>query len=331
MADSIPNSIFAVFELAFALVTPTIILASVNGRVNLHGFLAFIFVWHIIIYTPVAHIVWHEGGAFYSNRIRDFAGGLVVHQLASITSLSLHLVLGKDLIPKSGPVQNPDEALKYALIVWFLWLGFTSGKAHEANAVAAQAIVNTIAAGFTSVLMSFLYNLIFERPTTSVSLTFAILIGLIAITPAAGYVTVGGAMVISLSTYIITAVVSHFVIGEGVNDNEPFSVLVIHSVAGVVGFLWTAIISYKFVNPQGVDGLTAGWGVPLGYQISAALALWSCGFIVTFFVAFIINMVIPLAEVQVDYVYKPNAEPIEQSRADDAAREKESALELTSV
>jgi Amt family ammonium transporter len=298
------------------------------------GFLFFIFVWHIVVYTPVAHTVWNYNGALYTNYVQDFAGGLVVHILSSATALSLHLVLGKDTIPKPGPVADPEKALYLSLLVWFLWFGFNSGKAHNASQVAAQSIVNTIAAGFISVLMSFFYNLIFEKPSTSVSIVYALLIGLIAITPASGYVTIGGAMCIALSTYLVTAFVSNFITREGVNVNEPFSVLTIHSVAGTMGFIWTAIISYGFVSPDATDGLTHGEGKPLGYQIAACLAVWGCAFIATFILAFICNLLVPMGENDgADFSYKAGtAEPYISSNVDDvAAKEKETGLELTSV
>lgn len=282
---TIPGNIFAVFELGFALVTSTIIACSVHGRVNMGGFLFFISIWHIVIYAPVAHIVWNYNGAFFTNFVTDFAGGMVVHMLAGITSISLHLVLGKDTIPKPGPVADPEKALYLSLLVWFLWFGFNSGKAHNASQIASQSIVNTIAAGMISVLTAFFYSLIFEKPITSITISYALLIGLIAITPSAGYVTIGGAMCISLSTYLITAYVSNFITGEGVNANEPFSALTCHSLAGTIGFIWTTIISYKFVNPAANNGLTYGRGVPLGYHLASMCAFWGVTILATFILA----------------------------------------------
>lgn len=269
------------------------------GRVNLNSFLVFIFVWHIIVYTPVAHVVWANNGAIRNNWVQDFSGALVVHILSSATSMSLHLVLGKDEIPKPGPVADPEKALSLTFVVWFLWFGFNAGKAYGANPVATQSVVNTIAATFSSILMSFFYNLILEKPVTSVSLANAILIGLVGITPASGFVTVGGAMVIAVFTYVFTAIIAQFVIGEGFNANESFSTLTIHSVAATSGFVWTAILSYEMVNPMGgYNGLTAGRGIPLSYQLAALCAIWACSFLVTFVLAFVCNLIAPMKNVQ---------------------------------
>jgi len=319
------NNIFAVYELGFALVTATLVTISLAGRVNLNSFLIFMFAWHLIVYTPVAHVVWSANGAIRTNWIQDFSGGLVVHILASATSISLHLVLGKDEIPKAGAVANPEKALYLTFVVWFLWFGFNAGKAYEANATAAQSIVNTIAATFTSILISFFYNLVLEKPVTSVSLSNAILIALVAITPASGFVTVGGAMVISVFTYLFTAIVAQFFIGEGFNAHESFSTLTIHSIAGSVGFLWTAIISYKMVNPEGQNGLTSGRGIPLGYQIAALLAVWSAAFFSTFLLAWIVNLVSPLKNnAAYDADYKQPAGEVENTDV-----QKDAGVELT--
>jgi Amt family ammonium transporter len=303
-ASTITNSIFAVYELSFALVTATLITASLAGRVNLNSFLIFIFVWHLIVYTPVAHVVWHPNGAIYTNWVRDFSGALVVHILSSATSLSLHLVLGKDAIPKANPVANPEKALYLSFVVWFLWFGFNAGKAHSAGSVAAQSIVNTIAAVFSSILISFFYNLVLEKPVTPVSISNAILVGLVAITPASGHVTVGGAMVISIFTYLFTAIIAMFLIGEGFNLHESFSVLTIHSIAGTAGFIWTGILTYSFINPAGYNGLTSGRGIPVAYHVAALLAVWACSFISTFIIAWIVHLISPLHSTQGDYEYK---------------------------
>lgn len=265
------------------------------GRIELNGFLFFMFVWHLVVYCPVAHITWNKRGAFATNHIEDFSGALPVHSLGALTALVLHVILGKDSIPKSGPVADPEKALFAVFVVWFLWFGFNSGKAHAADSVAAQSIVNTIAATTSAILSSFFYNLIMEKVNNSVTLTYAVLIGLISITPASGYVTVGGAMVISIFTYLFTVIVAQFFLGEGFGENETYTVTSLHAIAGTVGFLWTAIISYKFVNPSfGENGLTFGRGTVLAYHIAFVLALWGCAAISIAIIAFICNLIFPI-------------------------------------
>lgn len=328
-AANIPNSIFAVFELGFALLSAGIVTSSVAGRIQLNGFLFFMFVWHLVVYSPVAHVTWNPRGAFATNHIMDFSGALPVHSLAALTALVLHVVLGKDAIPASKPVAEPEKALFWVLIVWFLWFGFNAGKAHAANSVAAQSIVNTIAATTTSIITSFFYNIILEKPNNSTTLIYAILIGLIAITPASGFVTVGGAMVIAIFTYGFTVFVSQFVIGENAAENQPFSIVSTHAIAGAVGFLWTAIISYKFVNAAGENGLTYGRGTSLAYHISFLLALWGCATISVALIAFIANLLFPMGNGVIPAEYEnadsTPAEPVSEKQVEG------SGLELNTV
>ena len=329
MFKNLSNPIYAVFELGFALLSAGIVTASVAGRIELNGFLFFIFVWHLVVYAPVAHVTWNPRGAFATNHIMDFSGALPVHSLAALTALVLHVVLGKDAIPASKPVAEPEKALFWALIVWFLWFGFNAGKAHAANAVASQSIVNTIAATTTSIITSFFYNLILEKPNNAVSLVYAILIGLIAITPASGFVTVGGAMVIAIFTYGFTVLISQFVLGENETENQPFSIVSTHAIAGAVGFLWTAIISYKFINSAGENGLTYGRGTSLAYHISFLLALWGCASISVAIIAFIANLIFPIGN---GVIPPSDAAPVETA-VPDATTEKqvEGGLELNTV
>jgi len=333
--STIPASIYAVFELGFALLSPSIVAASVAGRTSLNGFLLFIFVWHILLYCPVAHIVWNPRGAFASNNCLDFSGALPVHVLATITALVLHGVLGKDAIPKSGKVAHPEKALFSAFLVWFLWFGFNSGKAHAADSVAAQSIVNTIAATMTGILSMFFYNLIFEKPTNSVTMVYAILISLIGITPASGFVTVGGAMVIAIFVYFFTIIVAQFLIGEGYEENDPISVVTLHGIAGTVGFLWTAILSYRFINPAGHNGLTFGRGIPLAYHISFTLALYAVATISCIMLAVVCNLIVPIGEgvIPANDATVPSAAAEEADLEKAAAREEaaEPPLELSKV
>jgi len=296
-ADNIPNNIFAVYELGFALVTPTIVAASVYGRVNINAFLFFIFAWHLCVYTPIAHITWYPTGWLKAHIIEDFAGGIVVNMLSAATALAIHVFLGHENIPKISSI-NPATVSKLfpaVLVVWFLWFGFTAGKAHNSFPGATQAIVNVIYCSITSVLMSWFYDIIFDWHTTVVSMVMAILMGLIAILPAAGFVSVGGAMLIGIFTVLVTRLVAHNVFKEGNDSNQPFSLITLHGLSGTCGFFATAVFSYEFVNPVAFNGLDYGRGIPLSHHIAAILALWSCIFVAVLLLCFVVNVFFPLA------------------------------------
>lgn len=296
-ASLIPNNIFAVYELGFALVTPTIVAASVYGRVDVKAFLLFIFIWHLVIYTPIAHITWFPTGWFKAHWIEDFAGGIVVHQLSAITALALHFILGRENIPKVAPVSAASihKIFPALFAVWFLWFGFTAGKAHNASPWATQAIVNVIVTSTTSLLMSFLYDLVFDLQTTTVSITNAVLIGLIAVSPCAGFIQVGGAMIVGIFCLLVTRLVGHNLIGEANEAEQPFSLLTLHGLAGTAGFFCTAVFSYQYINPEAFNGLTYGRGIPLSHHIAAILALWSALLLAVLLLAFLVNAITPLA------------------------------------
>jgi len=333
-ANQIPNNIFAVYELGFALVTPTIVAASVYGRVDVKAFLLFIFIWHLVIYTPIVHITWFPTGWFREHFIEDFAGGIVVHQLSAITALALHIILGHENTPKTVPV-HPGTVTKIfpaLCAVWFLWFGFTAGKAHNSYPWATQAIVNVIAASTTSLLMSFFYDLVFDLETSTVSITNAVLIGLIAISPAAGFVQIGGAMIIAIFALLLTRLIGHNILGEANEPEQPFSLLTLHGLAGTAGFFATAVFSYQYINPEAFNGLTYGRGIPLAHHIAAILALWSCLLLAVMVLAFMVNFFVPLAAGAGTYA-AADKEAAEKAAADDkgAIQEEAKQLELSAV
>lgn len=239
-------------------------------------------------------MMWTSQGWFQNNYIEDFSGGLVVHMLGAHTAYCVQLFLSADHSNIPHVVTDSLGMLKAAFLLWFLWFGFTAGKAHNAGPVAAQAIVNMIGASTASVLCSFFHELIFERNVTPVSVSTALILGLVGITPACGYVTVGGAMVIGIGTYLITMVVANNFYFEGVSTNAPLSVGTIHGVGGTVGFFGTACLSYKFINPAAFDGATWGNGWPVLYHTILICLFYVCTTAVVFLILYLCDKVIPL-------------------------------------
>lgn len=315
-AGTIPISIFAVYELGFALVTPCIILSSIYGRITPFGFILFIMIWHVIVYCPYAHMMWHKEGWFRDNEIEDFSGGMVVHMLASLTAVCAHVVLGRRDVPRIHPVTEPSQVLKLTMIVFFLWFGFNSGKAHSAGPVAAQSIVNTIAATCSSVVTSFLYDLMMERESTPVSISCAVLIGLISISPGSGFVAVGGAFIIGMTAYLTTAVIATQYLNEAKLLNQPFSIVTMHGIAGMSGFLWTAVFSYKFINDQANNGLAHGNGTPLGMHVVLVCLFYAVTVFPIMLILLLCDYMVPLAVFLDDFDDEdddPKAKDLEKS------------------
>jgi len=283
-----------VFELSFALLTPTIVAAAVIDRVNVYGFLTFIFIWHLTIYSPIAHIVWHPNGYFASHEIEDFSGGIVVHMLASITVVATHLYLNWKGAPQqeAKAPKDPFNLLINAFVVWFLWFGINAGKAHNAGSVAAQSIVNTIGGVMMSILLNFLIDIIFDFDFNEIAIVNAVLIGLISTTPSSGYVTVGGSMIITIVVTISTRLVANWYMKEG--NNAPYSVATLHGFGGSIAFLFTAFISYDFINNAGMGGLTFGNQTPIRHHLAAILAIWPIGLIAVFICLFVSDLFVSL-------------------------------------
>lgn len=322
LAPTIPCSIYAVFELTFALLTPTIVAADIIGdsartiamylllshcqhilylldRVNVFGFIFFILVWHVLVYCPVAHIAWHPSGYLVANTVRDFAGGIVVNMLASVTVLAAHVFLDYKKAPNYAVKipNNTGEAFKSVLVTWFLWLGLSAGKAHDASPVAAQAIVNTIAAVQVSILFGYLLDCLYsdKLANSPVSMLSSILLGLVAVTPVCGFTTVGGAMFVTVTTVLFTKLIARYALDDGTQPNDPLNLLTIHGIGGSIGFLMTGISSYAFINPAGFNGLTYGDFEPIRMHTAATLALWSCAFLAVLVVLFVCDLIVPIS------------------------------------
>lgn len=299
-APTIPSTIFAVFELCFAVIAPTIIAAAVAERVTIYGFLTFIFTWHICIYCPVAFITWNKNGWLYTNAVQDFSGGVVTNQLAAITILVLHRYLDWKSAPKhekTAPT-NKGAVLFAALAFWFLSFGLNAGKAYGANAVAAQSVVNTIASVFISIFLSYLWNEMFDGDFSVTEVSNSILLGLISATPSSGYVTVGGAMVITIITVLVVRLLAKFVLKEG-EKGEAMSFEVLYGVGGIVSFLFTGLICYAFVN--GRNGLTHGFDGSadvIRYHTATVLTLWSTAPIAVAICAYLCDLFVPLSKAE---------------------------------
>lgn len=258
--------------------------------------MAFIFVWHLCIWTPVAHIVWNLRGFYATNDIEDYAGGIVVHMMAGITVLAMNIYLDFKQAPKPEPAtpRNPEAALLSSFAVWFLWFGINAGKAHSASASASQAVVNTIAGVMVSIVLNYFIDFLFDVPYTNVAIMNAIMLGVISTSPCSGFVTVGGAMVVSVITTLATRLIGKTVLKDGLQD-QPYSILTLHGIGGSVAFLFTAMMSYKMVNEEGLNGLTYGHEGPIRHHTAAVLATWAVGFIAVMLCLVVVDLVVPLS------------------------------------
>jgi Amt family ammonium transporter len=284
-AATIPHQLFMMFQAMFAIITPALIIGAFAERMKFSAFLVFMVLWATLVYDPVCHWVWGVGGWLKDLGALDFAGGTVVHINAGIAAFVIALFIGKR---KGGskailPHNLPFTLLGTALL-WFGWFGFNAGSSLGANELAVNAFVvtNTAAgaAGLSWALLDWIFN---EKPTVLGVATGAVA-GLVAITPAAGYVGALSAIVIgvfvSIFCYIMVTVVK-----PRFGYDDALDVFGVHCVGGVWGALATGLFASKAVNPAGADGLFFGnpkqllvqavaVGVTLVYSFVVSLILY---------------------------------------------------------
>jgi Amt family ammonium transporter len=250
--STIPYFAFFVFQMMFAIITPALITGAFTERMNFKSYLIFLVLWSLLVYAPLAHWVW--GGGFISKLgAIDFAGGTVVHISAGMGALASVFVLGKRKNREHLPHNITHVALGVALL-WFGWYGFNAGSALAANGQAAAAFANTdIAASMAMVAWLLLSWVVDGRPSMVGALTGAVA-GLVAITPAAGYVAPWGALVIGAAVAIGCFYAVKFRIRMGWDD--ALDVWGCHGVGGIIGSLLTGVLAVKAIG--GYSGLVEG-------------------------------------------------------------------------
>jgi ammonium transporter, Amt family len=280
-APTIPHLAFAAFQMMFAVITPALITGAFVERIRFRTFLAFILLWATLVYDPVAHWVWGEGGILRRLGALDFAGGTVVHITAGFSALAFAMVIGarRGFEATTFEPHNIPYTVLGAGLLWFGWFGFNGGSALAANGLAVHAVVTTntaaAAAGLTWMFLTWLH----KKPSVLGVVTGAV-VGLVAITPAAGYVTPLAAMVIGA----VAAPISYYAIGfrQRCNLDESLDVWACHGMGGAWGALATGLFATTAVNPSGADGLFSGNPRQFLIQLIAMLATAAFAFGVTY-------------------------------------------------
>jgi len=261
-AGTIPHQAFMIFQMMFAVITPALIIGAFAERFKFAAFCVFTLLWATFVYDPVAHWVWGKGGFLGGMGALDFAGGTVVHINAGIAALVCAIVLGKRIgyPDKSSPPHNLPFAVLGAALLWFGWFGFNAGSALGANGLAVNAFVTThvatAAAGLTWALMDYLFN----RHATVLGVITGAVGGLVAVTPAAGFVTPAGAIAIGIGAGIIPYLFVS-IIKPKLGYDDTLDAFGVHGIGGIWGALATGLFCTKAVNAAGADGLFYGGGI----------------------------------------------------------------------
>jgi Amt family ammonium transporter len=271
-AATIPQQAHAIYQAMFAIITPALISGAIVERMRFRAYLAFLVLWSTFVYAPLAHWVWGAGGWLQKMGALDFAGGTVVHISAGVSALVAARFLGPRRDFQRVPISphNVPVVLIGAGLLWFGWFGFNAGSALAANALAALAFVNTNTAAAAALVTWALLDSFRTGKMTAVGAATGAVVGLVGITPAAGFVTPPASIAIG----VLCVFVSYFAIQIRSKSrlDDSLDVFSCHGLAGVAGALLTGVFATKLANPAGNNGLFAGNPGQMLVQLYAVLA-----------------------------------------------------------
>ncbi|MCA2983773.1 MAG: ammonium transporter [Gemmatimonas sp.] len=268
----LPHLLFAAFQAMFAGITVALFSGAVIDRMRFVAYLAFGVIWTTIIYDPLAHWVWGDGGWLRKLGALDFAGGTVVHISAGTTAVVLALFLGprRDFKRLPNVPHNVPFALLGAGLLWFGWFGFNAGSALAADGIAANALVTTHTAAASGMIAWLALELFKGGRATAVGAATGAVVGLVTITPAAGFVTPLSALLMGALAAPFSFAALHYRPKTRLDDT--LDVFACHGVAGIMGAVLTGVFASKAVNPAGADGLLHGNPSLIGVQLLAVVA-----------------------------------------------------------
>ena len=293
-ASTVPHLAFMVFQGMFAIITVALITGAVVERIKFGALLVFSALWMTVVYCPVAHWVWSEGGWLANLGILDFAGGAVVHINAGVSALALVMLLGRR---RGFPEQrmepnNIPMVVLGAGLLWFGWFGFNAGSSLASNGLAASAFVATNTSAAAAALTWMIISWIHRRPSLLGVVTGAVA-GLVAITPAAGFVT----PLAGIPVGIVVAIICYYsivLLKTKLGFDDSLDVFAVHGMGGIWGALATGIFASLAVNSAGADGLLAGNGVQFLNQLLGVVVVGAYAFAVTWILGKLVDVTIGL-------------------------------------
>ncbi|RYY40440.1 MAG: ammonium transporter [Chitinophagaceae bacterium] len=292
LAPTIPLVLFAIFQLKFAIVTPALITGAFAERIRFQSYLLFICLFSLFIYCPLAHATWHPQGILFQLGVLDFAGGTVVHMSAGWAALASAVYMRR----RSEAEHNPAR-ITYVLLgtglLWFGWFGFNAGSAYGANGLAATALATTTTASAAAAFGWILFDAARGRKMSASGTCIGAVVGLVAITPAAGYVSIPHSILIGL----ISAVVSNVmvILRSRTRIDDTLDVFPCHGMGGITGMLLTGVFASKGVNPAiAGNGLLFGESKLFLVQAGALIGVSLFAFGGTWLLLRISNSLLPL-------------------------------------
>jgi len=293
-APTIPALLFMAFQMMFAIITPALISGAFAERKRFASFVIFAVLWSIFVYSPLAHWVWGVGGWIREMGALDFAGGTVVHISSGVAALVAALVLGRRIASESERFEphNVTMTVLGAGLLWFGWFGFNGGSALGANGVAVNAFVVTTVAAAMACVTWVAVGWLHKGRASVIGAASGAVAGLVAITPAAGYVETSSALVIGLGAGAICY--SAILLRERLKVDDALDVWAVHGVGGTWGAIATGIFATTAVNASGRDGLLAGNPSQVGIQLVAVGATWAFSAVATLVILKAIDVLVGL-------------------------------------
>ncbi|QEC67579.1 ammonium transporter [Panacibacter ginsenosidivorans] len=295
LAPTIPLTLFALFQLMFAVITPGLVVGAVAERIRFTAYVLFSVLFCILVYAPLAHWSWHPEGFLFKMGALDFAGGTVVHISAGCAALAGAIVLKRRKVHMAH-TEIPPANIPYVLIgtglLWFGWFGFNAGSAGAANSLSVSAFATTNTAAAAAGLSWMFFDVVKGKKPSVLGFCIGAVVGLVAITPAAGFVAIPQSIFIGAVAAIISNLAVYYKSKSRLDD--ALDVFPCHGIGGMVGMLMTGIFATKSVNPAGNDGLWYGNPDFFFIQLKAMLIAVSYSFIVSFLIFKFISFILPL-------------------------------------
>jgi Amt family ammonium transporter len=294
-APTIPKSLFSVFQLMFAIITPGLVVGAIAERIRFTSYVLFTVLFSLFVYAPLAHWSWHPDGFLAKMGAFDFAGGTVVHISAGCAALAGALVLKRRKSHIEG-IEVPPANIPYVLIgtglLWFGWFGFNAGSALGANALSVSAFLTTNTAAGAAGLSWMFFDVVRGKKPSVLGFCIGAVVGLVAITPGAGYVAIPQSIFIGF----IAAIISNLVVSwkHKTALDDTLDVFPCHGVGGIVGMILTGIFATKTVNSAGPNGLLYGDSAFFLTQLKALAIVIPFSFIVSFVIFKLVNLIEPI-------------------------------------
>lgn len=311
LAPTIPLVLFAVFQMKFAVITPALITGALAERIRFWGYFLFIILFCLFIYAPLAHATWHPEGILFKYGVLDFAGGTVVHMSAGWAALAGAIFLKQRTEQEHNPSRITYVILGTSLL-WFGWFGFNAGSALSAGSVAVQAFVNTTVASAAAAIAWGFIEKIRGKKISALGVCIGAVVGLVAITPAAGFVSIPHAIAIAIIAVAVSSLVVELRGRTRIDDT--LDVFPCHGVGGMVGMVLTGVFADPKINAAVTEpGLIFGDSHLFVKHLVALVAVSIFAFFGSYFLFYITNLISPL---RVDEVYEK--EGLDKSQHDES-------------